>query len=436
MPGRPGDAGATDDHFLQDVRAGVPTTWVNQQRTGVTDCDITLAEVQDADARLRRFAPFLAETFSGPWHIPLPASGEEEPGVIDSPLTPVPRTAAALGLPHPLWLKRDDVLPVSGSIKARGGIYEVLAVAERIALDAGWGARDLDTLDYRDFGSPRLREVLSQHTIAVGSTGNLGLSIGIMARTLGFRATIHMSADARPWKKDMLRSMDAEVIEYEGDYGLAVETGRAQAADDPDTHFVDDENSRDLFLGYAVAALRLVDQLAHAGIEPDEDHPLHVHLPCGVGGGPGGIAYGIHLAFGERARHVHTWYAEPTHACCMLLALATGRGDRISIADVGLDGRTAADGLAVGRASELAWSATRHLVAGAYTVRDEELFRLLQLLDHVEGIRLEPSALAGVAGPLTLLEAGVDLPPGAQHLAWATGGSMVPPAEMAGYLDA
>ncbi|GMA40385.1 hypothetical protein GCM10025883_24300 [Mobilicoccus caccae] len=154
MPGRPGDAGATDDHFLQDVRAGVPTTWVNQQRTGVTDCDITLAEVQDADARLRRFAPFLAETFSGPWHIPLPASGEEEPGVIDSPLTPVPRTAAALGLPHPLWLKRDDVLPVSGSIKARGGIYEVLAVAERVALEAGWGARDLDTLDYRDFGSP------------------------------------------------------------------------------------------------------------------------------------------------------------------------------------------------------------------------------------------------------------------------------------------
>ena len=421
------------EHILADLRAGTPTTWVNPERTGRTTCDITLDDVRAADARLRRFAPFLAEISPGPWHV-VGGRGGEQTGVIDSPITDIARAGAELGSPR-LWLKRDDVLPVSGSIKARGGIYEVLATAERIAVESGWGSGDLDAADYRDFTRPQLQELLSQYTIAVGSTGNLGLSIGIMARAMGFHATIHMSADARTWKKAMLRELGAEVVEYPGDYGLAVETGRAQAAGDPRTHFVDDENSRDLFLGYAVAALRLIDQLDELDMAPDAEQPLHVHLPCGVGGAPGGIAYGLHLAFGERAEHVHTWHAEPPAACCMPLALSPGRGDEISVADIGLDGRTAADGLAVGRASRLAWSATRNLVAGAYTVRDEDLFTLLRLLDRTEGIRVEPSALAGVAGPQALARAGVELPPGARHLAWATGGSMVPAEEMATYLS-
>lgn len=382
--------------------------------------------------RLRRFAPFLAHAFDGPWHH---QRGEAHPGVIDSPLTPLPTLCLDLGLSNPLWLKRDDALPISGSIKARGGIYEVLAMAERILLDADLLPRGAELYDAATFETPQVKEALGRWSIAVGSTGNLGLSIGTMARALGFRAIVHMSADAREWKKKRLRSLGAQVVEYEGDYALAVETGRGQAQADPYAHFVDDENSRDLFLGYAVAGLRLRDQLAEAGITPDADHPLHVYLPCGVGGGPGGIIHGIRLALGDRAEHVHCWYAEPTSACAMLLALATGRGAQISVGDIGLDGRTAADGLAVGRASHLAWAATRDVVAGAYTVTDDAMFALLTHLDRAEGIRMEPSALAGVAGPLALRRADVELPAGAVHLAWGTGGSMVPEEEMAAYLD-
>lgn len=424
--------------LLSELLALRETTWFNPAiapvATALADVGLTAEDVAEASARLQRFAPYLAKVFPE-----TAAAG----GIIESPLVPLPTLGRQLldeigvAAGGALWLKADNQLPISGSIKARGGIHEVLKHAEDLALQAGL-IRPGD--DYAALASDAARAFFGRYRIAVGSTGNLGLSIGIVSARLGFQATVHMSADARQWKKDRLRASGVTVVEYASDYSVAVAQGREQAASDPNCYFVDDENSPQLFLGYTVAAERLARQFEQAGIQVDAEHPLFVYLPCGVGGGPGGVAFGLKLAFGDA---VHCLFAEPTHSPCMLLGVYSGLHDAVCVQDFGIDNVTAADGLAVGRPSGFVGRAMQRLIDGYYTVTDETLSRLLASAWELEQVRLEPSALAGMPGLQRVLRApdylqriGVD--PArlarATHLVWGTGGSMVPDAEFAAYL--
>ena len=234
-----------------------------------------------------------------------------------------------------------------------------------------------------------------------------------------------MSADARQWKKDLLRSKGVTVIEYPQDYQVAVAEGRKASADDPNCHFVDDEGSKDLFFGYSVAAKRILPQFEEAGIVVDEENPLYVYIPCGVGGAPGGVSFGLKTLFGD---NVHIYFAEPTHSPCMTLALATGLREKICCADIGLDGKTAADGLACGRASYLVAELMEPIVEGCYTITDEELYPFLAALKDTEGIFIEPSSTASFIGPALVNKPGT-------HILWATGGSMVPKEEAEAYYN-
>ncbi|WP_192458544.1 D-serine ammonia-lyase [Musicola keenii] len=430
----------TDFPLLTDLINKQPVNWFNpathRLNVALHDMPLSAADVADASRRLQRFAPFLMQAFP---------ELEASQGIIESELIPIPEFAYALagqyGLTPPdVLLKKDSHLPVSGSVKARGGIYEVLFHAERLAMQQGL-LRESD--DYRRLLDADCQQLFRRHRVAVGSTGNLGLSIGIASARLGFDTTVHMSADARQWKKDRLRAHGVRVMEYAGDYGQAVAQGRHEADSDPTCYFVDDENSTALFLGYAVAGERLKAQFDAQGRVVDEEHPLFVYLPCGVGGAPGGITFGLKLAFGD---HVHCIFAEPTESPCMLLGVYTGQHDQLSVQDFGIGNHTAADGLAVGRPSGFVGRTMQHLIDGYYTLTDEEMYALLHLMDITQGIRLEPSALAGAPGFVRLLQETQGYrqrspltPQCCQqgtHVIWATGGGMVPAEEMAAYLAA
>ncbi|PEK58283.1 D-serine ammonia-lyase [Bacillus wiedmannii] len=422
--------------LLNKLIATEEVFWVNpnmeKYETAIKDSPLNEGDVKDAEERLKRFAPYIAKVFP---------ETKETGGIIESPLVKIPTMKQSLeknyGKPilGELLLKCDSALPISGSIKARGGIYEVLKHAEKLALQHGMLTEEDD---YSILDSDTCREFFAKYSIAVGSTGNLGLSIGIMSAKLGFNVTVHMSADAKEWKKELLRSKGVNVIEYEADYSKAVEEGRQQADADPSCYFVDDENSHDLFLGYAVAASRLQKQLKELEIVVDEEHPLFVYLPCGVGGGPGGVAFGLKLLYKD---NVHCFFAEPTHSPCMLLGLMTGLHDKIAVQDVGIDNITDADGLAVGRTSGFVGKTMEPFLSGNYTVSDEELYRLLKELADTENIYLEPSALAGMIGSVKVCTEDEYLQKQqltekmkkGTHIVWGTGGSMVPEDVMNGY---
>ena len=396
----------------------------------------SLNEIKEADLRLKRFAPFFKSVFK---------DTEPTDGLVESPLTPIPGFQNAIisflgGRVIGDWsLKADHELPISGSIKARGGVYEIISFAEKLAFDAGMLN---ETDNYSILNTPDFKSLFARYTILVGSTGNLGLSIGAIGRALGFKVEVHMSKEAKSWKIEKLQSIGATVVLHASDYSVAVAEGRRIAASDPFKYFVDDENSLALFTGYAVAALRLQAQLQAKKIPVDADHPLFVYLPCGVGGAPGGIAYGLKLIFGD---HVYIFLAEPTHAPCMLLGMATEKHDKISISDIGITLNTEADGLAVGRPSGFVGSVLAPLIDGIYTVDDDKLFFSLFVMHESENIDLEPSALAGLIGPMklfydpegfnTLIENNLlDVMENAHHISWGTGGSMVPDDIMYEYI--
>ena len=410
------------------ISAAQPVMWLNPSRvenlpslTAAGNETISPAEMYAAQDRFKRFAPLLARLF--------PELADTK-GIIESALIPIPAMQQALGLPAScgkLWVKADHSLPVAGSIKARGGFHEVLELSERLALERG--LINIGS-DYTALAQPAARALFADYQVAVGSTGNLGMSIGVLAAALGFKAVVHMSADAKTWKKDRLRQRGVQVVEHAGDYELAVASGRQQAALDAKCHFVDDERSISLFLGYSAAALTLKTQLEEQGVAVDATHPLLVYLPCGVGGAPSGIAWGLQQVFGA---HVHCFFAEPVQSPCFLVQMLAEPDTHPSVYDYGLTNQTEADGLAVPRASLLAAQIMQPLLAGVFTVQDRTMFEHLALLFKTEGLRIEPSAAAGFSGP-AWLQGNALVHENTTHIVWTTGGLLVPEAQFQGFL--
>ncbi len=257
---------------LKDIQQCKPLTWLNTayQNTQAAPVKPKSKALYEAQNRLQRFAPLLAELFP---------ELEHSKGLIESPLVRADNLNSQINfIGGSLFLKTDNDLPVAGSIKARGGIHEVLCFAQALGLKQGL-IHENDT-SFLNLGSADAKKLFNKYTIIVGSTGNLGLSIGVIGSALGFKTVVHMSSDAKQWKKQRLRSRGVTVIEHQADYAVAVDAGRKEAQASAFKYFVDDERSPELFMGYAVAALRLKEQLSAAGFQRADfgESDEHFHL--------------------------------------------------------------------------------------------------------------------------------------------------------------
>lgn len=379
--------------------------------------EVSSKEINEANNLLLKFAPFLKSVFK---------ELESTDGIIESPLM----TLNKFGIKN-LYLKEDNLLPIAGSVKARGGIFEILKYAETLAANAN--LIDVEK-DYSQFDSDVFRKFFSEYKIQVGSTGNLGISIGLISAKLGFNAIVHMSKDAKDWKKKLLRENGVNVTQYDSNYSEAVKNGRMLSDEDEKSYFVDDEKSINLFLGYSTAALRLKEQLKEKHISVDDKHPLFVYIPCGVGGAPSGILHGLKTVFGK---NVYVFFVEPVRSASVLLGMSTGLNSKISVHDIGMDGKTEADGLAVGRASELCCESSKNTLAGIFTINENSIFELMQELYKKESVFVEPSAASSMIFTkfldddefIKFINKEEISPENITHIAWSTGGMLVPESE-------
>ena len=110
--------------------------WTNSKygkfEDAIKKISLSEADVKDAEERLKRFATYIAKVFP---------ETQKNNGIIESPIVKIPNMQRKIEemfnqeVLGQLLLKCDSHLAISGSIKARGGIYEVLKHAEDLAIE-------------------------------------------------------------------------------------------------------------------------------------------------------------------------------------------------------------------------------------------------------------------------------------------------------------
>lgn len=127
------------DSVFKDIAEKRETLWLNDKYLPFDMVDalcqliVSDSDIEDAEKRLHRFAPYIMKCF--------PETANSR-GIIESPLKDIKNMQRHMekefniSIPGRLFLKMDSHLPIAGSVKARGGIYEVLKHAEDLAVES------------------------------------------------------------------------------------------------------------------------------------------------------------------------------------------------------------------------------------------------------------------------------------------------------------
>ena len=154
-----------DFPLIKEIKALNEVFWINPKyesfETIKNKLQISEEDVKDAEDRLNRFAPYIKSTF--------PETNKLN-GIIESPISRIPNMKKYMEkdletkIFGNLLVKLDSNLPIAGSIKARGGIYEVLKHAENLALNEGLLSKNDN---YSKINSNIFRNFYSKYTIQV-----------------------------------------------------------------------------------------------------------------------------------------------------------------------------------------------------------------------------------------------------------------------------
>ncbi|WP_275549587.1 pyridoxal-phosphate dependent enzyme [Streptomyces sp. SUK 48] len=271
----------------------------------------------------------------------LAAAARIAPYVVRTPLLPGPVTAAhGTGL-----LLKAEHLQLGGSFKMRGAANAVLAL-----------------------GADR---------VVTGSSGNHGIALARIARTLGIRLTVVLAAGAMPSKAAAIRALGAETVQVGGGVAEREERARALAAEQ-DAVLVPSSDHPLVVAGQGTVGLEL---LAAA---PDTET---VYVPTGGGGLLAGLCL---AAAGHPVRVVGV---EPALTPRYARSLAAGHPVRLPPC------ATVADGLRGQSPGAVPYPIIRNRVDELIAVGDAEILAATALL-HRLGVDAEPSGAVALAGAL------------------------------------
>ncbi|MFC8349826.1 threonine/serine dehydratase [Streptomyces sp. NPDC057280] len=269
------------------------------------------------------------------------AAARIAPYVVRTPLLPGPITAAC----GPRLLLKAEHRQIGGSFKTRGAANAVLALAA--------------------------------DRVVTGSSGNHGIALARIARTLGLELTVVLAAGAAPAKAAAIRALGARTVQVGG--GVAEREARARAlAETTGAVLVPSSDHPLVIAGAGTVGTELLTDAPEAET---------VYVP--VGGG--GLLAGVCLA--ATAHPVRVVGVEPARTPRYARSLAAGHPVQLPPSD------TVADGLRGQRPGHHTYPIIRDRVDDLIAVGEAEILAAAALLRR-HGIDAEPSGAVALAGAL------------------------------------
>ncbi|MFD1659212.1 threonine/serine dehydratase [Streptomyces caeni] len=269
------------------------------------------------------------------------AAARIAPYVVRTPLLPGPVT----GVCGAALLLKAENLQTGGSFKMRGAANAVLAL-----------------------GADR---------VVTGSSGNHGIALAHLARSLGIRLTVVLAAGAAPAKAAAIRSLGAETVQAGAGVFEREERARALASE-TGALLVPSSDHPLVIAGQGTAGAELL---------ADARETDTVYVPTGGGG----LLAGVCLA--AEGRPVRVVGVEPALTPRYARSLAAGHPVRLPAS------ATVADGLRGQHPGRVPYPIIRDRVDDLIAVGDAEILAATALLRR-HGVDAEPSGAVALAGAL------------------------------------